>query len=60
MDTDLKVIEPTIVKQDGSVAQIGTDYSITYPNDVTLRVTFINTGIYKINYLSGEISDTEF
>lgn len=60
IDTDLKVIEPTVLKSDNSVAKYGIDYNITYPDDVTLRIEFINNDTYKINYISGEITDSEF
>lgn len=59
VDTDLKVLEPTVLNSSGSRVN-DEDYTITYPNDTTLRITFINNGVYKVNYLSGEISDSEF
>lgn len=59
-DTDLKVIEPTIIKSDNTLAVAGIDYTISYPDDTTLRITFINNGVYKINYISGALTDTEF
>lgn len=60
MDTNLKVIEPTILKEDGSLAKLGIDYELNYPNDTTLNVTFSDNGKYLINYISGEISESEF
>jgi YD repeat-containing protein len=60
IDTDLKVIEPTILKSDSTLAVAGVDYTISYPDDVTMAVTFVNNGVYKINYISGALTDTEF
>lgn len=59
-DTDLKVIEPTIIKSDDTLAGLNTDYTISYPDDTTLRITFINNGVYKINYISGALTEKEF
>lgn len=60
IDTDLKVIEPTIIKSDNSLAVLNVDYTISYPNDETLTITFINNGTYKINYIAGALTETEF
>jgi YD repeat-containing protein len=60
IDTNLKVIEPTVLKSDSTLAENLVDYTVSYPDDVTLRVTFLNNGTYTINYLSGEITDSDF
>jgi len=60
IDTDLKVIEPTIIKSDNSLAVLNVDYTISYPDDKTLEVNFINNGKYKINYIAGELTETQF
>lgn len=60
IDTDLKVIEPTILKEDGSLAKLGINYELSYPDDTTLNVIFNDNGKYTINYISGEVSETEF
>lgn len=60
IDTDLKVIEPTIIKADNSLAVLNVDYTINYPDDETLEVNFINNGTYKINYICGELTKTQF
>lgn len=60
IDTNLKVIEPTVLKSDSTLAENLVDYTVSYPDDVTLRVTFLNNGKYTINYLSGEITDSDF
>lgn len=64
IDTDNRVIEPTVLKVDADgtlpVAKLGVDYEISYPNDEILRVTFLNNGDYRINYIAGSLTDTEF
>lgn len=60
IDTNLKVIEPTVLKSDNSLAENLVDYTVSYPDDVTLRVEFVNNGTYTVNYISGEITDSDF
>lgn len=63
IDTDLKVIKPTILKTingESVVATIGLDYEVIYPSDTTLRINFIANGEYIINYIAGELTDDEF
>lgn len=59
-DTDKRVIEPTVLKAGGELAIAGDDYVVSYPDDTTLRIEFTNNGTYLINYVTGELSDTEF
>ena len=37
-----------------------SDYKIEYLNDTTIRVTFNNGGSYKVNYISGELTLSEY
>lgn len=55
-----KVIEPTILREDGSLALTDEEYTVSYPDESTMRVEFKNNGKYKINYISGDLTDTEF
>ena len=59
-DTDKKVIEPTIIKSNGDLAVATVDYTVSYPDDTTLRINFLSNDDYMINYVSGELSDSEF
>lgn len=55
-----KVIEPTILHEDGALALTDEEYTVSYPDENTMRVEFKNNGKYKINYISGDLTDTEF
>lgn len=55
-----KVIEPTILHEDGSLALTDEEYIVSYPDENTLRIEFKINGKYKINYISGDLTDTEF
>jgi YD repeat-containing protein len=57
LDTDLKVITPTIIKD--NVLYKG-NYTVDYPNDTTLEIKFEENGTYLINYLSGPVSESEY
>lgn len=59
-DTNKKVIEPTIIKSNGDLAVATVDYTVSYPDDTTLRINFLSNDDYMINYVSGELSDSEF
>ena len=59
-DTDLKVIEPTVLHSDGSAAIAGMDYTLEYISDTKLQITFTTNDEYKINYISGELTETEY
>lgn len=37
-----------------------SDYKIEYLNDTTIRITFSNGGSYKVNYISGELTLSEY
>lgn len=63
VDTDMRVIEPTILKVENGntiVAVLDRDYTISYPNDELLRITFLINGDFRINYISGSVTENEF
>lgn len=55
-----KVIEPTILHEDGSLALTNEEYTVSYPDENIMRIEFKNNGKYRINYISGDLTDTEF
>lgn len=57
LDTDLKVITPTIIK-DNTLYK--GNYTVDYPNDTTLEIKFEENGTYLINYISGPVSESEY
>ncbi|AGF59580.1 YD repeat-containing protein [Clostridium saccharoperbutylacetonicum] len=57
LDTDLRVITPTIIKD--NVLYKG-NYTVDYPNDTTLEIKFEENGTYLINYISGPVSESEY
>lgn len=57
LDTDLKVIRPTIIKDNKLYSG---NYSVSYPDDTTLQITFEENGTYLINYISGPVSESEY
>lgn len=57
LDTDLKVITPTIIKD--NILYKG-NYTVDYPNDTTLEIKFEENGTYLINYISGPVSESEY
>lgn len=57
IDTDLKVIHPTILK-DGVL--YSGEYTVEYPDDTTMNITFTENGEYLINYISGAITESEY
>lgn len=56
-DTDLKVIHPTVLKD--NELYLG-NYSVQYPDDTTMTITFTEEGEYIINYISGELTESEY
>jgi len=57
LDTDLRVITPTIIKD--NILYKG-NYTVDYPNDTTLEIKFDENGTYLINYISGPVSESEY
>ena len=57
VDTDLKVIHPTILK-DGML--YNGQYTVQYPDDTTLSIEFVENGEYLINYIAGEVTESEY
>ncbi len=57
LDTDLKVITPTIIKDN---ALYTGNYNVDYPDDTTLEIKFEENGTYLINYISGPVSESEY
>jgi len=57
LDTDLRVITPTIIKD--NILYKG-NYTVDYPNDTTLEIKFEENGTYLINYISGPVSESEY
>lgn len=60
VDTDLKVIKPTIIEilEDGT--KVSTDYTLSYPSDTIMRIEFTKHGTYIVNYLAGELTESQF
>jgi hypothetical protein len=57
LDTDLKVITPTVIKDN---ALYKGNYTVDYPDDTTLEIKFEENGTYLINYISGPVSKSEY
>lgn len=60
VDTDLKVIKPTIIEVLDNGTNVSNDYVLSYPSDTIMRIEFTKHGTYIINYLAGEITETQF
>lgn len=60
LSSNYKVLEPTIIHDNGTLALTDEEYTVSYPEEKVMRITFKNVGIYKINYISGDLTDTEF
>lgn len=60
VDTDLKVIRPTIMEVLEGATTVSKDYILTYPSDTVMKIEFTKHGTYIINYLAGEVTESQF
>ena len=63
LDEKYRVIEPTILKQSESgyvLCKKCREFNIEYTSSHSLNITFEENGVYKINYITGRLTDSEF